>query len=176
MVAFLVRDHVVDELGESEVQHFHLPAGRQVNVCRLDIAVNNSLDVRSDQGVSNLHAHLQDLLHRHGVSGDVLLQALALELLHNDEGVAVVVLDAVNRADVGMIQKRGGPGFTRETLERFGIAGKIFGNKLQGDVAAKLQVLGLVDNAHTPASKFAKYAVMGHLLANHGSTATTARR
>ena len=39
-----------------------------------------------------------------GLAGDAMLQGLAFEQLHGDEGPAFEFADIVNRADVGMIQ------------------------------------------------------------------------
>ena len=64
------------------------------------------------------------------------LQALALELLHHDEGMAVVVFNPVDRADIGMVQQRGRSRLARESFQRLRIAGEIFWNKLERDVAA----------------------------------------
>ena len=52
----------------------------------------------------------------------------------------------------------------------FGVASEVFGNELQGDVPAKLEVLGFVDHAHTTASQLAEDAVMGNLLTDHKKT------
>ena len=45
-----------------------------------------------------------------------LLQRLALQTLHDDERLAVVLPDVVNRADVGMIEGGGGARLAVETL------------------------------------------------------------
>src|ERR1700688_2388107 len=79
----------------------------------------------------------------------------------------VVVLDAVDGADIGMVQLRSRPSLAREAFQRFGVANQIFRDTLQGHVPAQFQVFRLIDHAHSPAPKLAKDAVMGHLLTNH---------
>ena len=54
--------------------------------------------------------------------GDALLQRGALQVLHDDEGAAVLLADVVNRADVGVIQGGGGAGLAPETVQ--GVAGR----------------------------------------------------
>jgi len=50
-----------------------------------------------------------------------LLQAFTLQLLHHDEGMPVVILNAVNCADVGMISIARPPlAFTFESFQRLG--------------------------------------------------------
>src|SRR4029077_11447005 len=81
----------------------------------------------------------------------------------------VVVFNAVNRADIGVVQLRCGARLAGKTLHRLGVADEVFWNELQRDMAPQFEILGLVDNAHHTAPKFAEDAVMGYLLADHES-------
>src|ERR1700683_1668096 len=123
--------------------------------------------MRCRQGVRYLDADVEHLLRRQRVSGYALLQALALELLHHDEGMPVVILNAMNCADVGMIQKRRGPCLAGETFQRFGVAGEIFRNELQSNVAPELEVLGFIHHSHATPAQLPKDAIVGYSLANH---------
>ena len=69
--------------------------------------------------------------------GDEVLQRQAVQKLHGDEALAVVLADFVNGADVGMVQRGGGTRFAPETFERLGILRDIVGQKLEGDEAAE---------------------------------------
>ena len=89
-----------------------------------------------------------------GLSGDAVLQRLALEQLHGDERPPSCFADVVNRADVRMIQRGSSARFAPESLDCLRILGNVFGQKFQGDVAAEARVLGLVDHAHAAAAKF----------------------
>src|SRR5262249_41356029 len=82
-----------------------------------------------------------------------LLQRLPLEILHGDEGLAFVLTDLVNRADVGMIECRGGTRFTSKAFQRLGVHGKTFGQELQCHEAAEFTVLGFVDHTHPAATQ-----------------------
>src|SRR5208282_2330809 len=101
---------------------------------------------------------------------DGLLQALALQLLHHDEGVPVVILDTVNRANVGMVQQRRRPRLPREAFQRLGVAHQVFRNELERNVPPQLKVFGLIYHAHTTAPQLAQDAIVGHCLADHEST------
>ena len=46
--------------------------------------------------------------------------------------------NVVNRADVGMVQRRRGRSLTPETFQSLRILGHVFGQELQGDKAAEL--------------------------------------
>ncbi len=47
-----------------------------------------------------------------------MFQRFAFQQLHSDEMLAVHFVDFINSADVGMIQSRGGKGFTLKTFAR----------------------------------------------------------
>ena len=157
------------ELRESEIQNLHLPARGHKDIGRLDVAMDDSLGMRRHQSVCYLHPHVEDFLQGHRLPGDVLLQALSVELFHHNKGMPVVVFNAVDRADIRMVKLRSCPRLAGEPLQRFGVAGQIFWNELQGDMPPQLEVLALVDNAHTTAPQLSKDAVMGYLLTDHES-------
>jgi len=48
--------------------------------------------------------------------GNPVLQRLALQQLHADEGLALVLVDVVDRADIGVVEGRRGPGLALEAL------------------------------------------------------------
>src|ERR1022692_5018975 len=75
----------MQQFGEAEIQYLHLTAGGQEDVCRLDIPMHDPFGMRRGQSVRHLDADIEHLLRLHGMSGDALLQALALQLLHHDE-------------------------------------------------------------------------------------------
>ena len=64
-------------------------------------------------------------------------QRLAVEQLHDDEMLRVVLLDAVDRADVGMVERRCGSCFTLKTLEQIFVARQGRREKFQRDVTPR---------------------------------------
>ncbi len=56
-----------------------------------------------------------------GFAGDAMLQRLAFEQLHHDEGRMVELTHVVNGADVGMVQGRCGAGLALEPFEGLGV-------------------------------------------------------
>src|SRR5258708_22379534 len=84
--------------------------------------------------------------------------------------MAMVVLNAMDSADVGMIQQRCRPRLSREAFQRFGVARKIFRDELQGYVPPQLQVFRLVNHAHATAPELSQDAIVGDCLANHEKT------
>jgi hypothetical protein len=55
---------------------------------------------------------------------------LPLEKLHGDEGLALVLANLVNRADVGMVQGRRSTRFALESLQRLAVFGQFLGEEL----------------------------------------------
>lgn len=80
---------------------------------------------------------------------DFLVEALAFEKGHRDEGASVVLSNFVNRADVGVVQRGGCFGFAFETFSGFLVRDEMRGQELEGDGAVEGSVLCLVDKAHT---------------------------
>ena len=120
--------------------------------------------MRRRQRVRHLHRDVQQVVKIQSLAMDSLLQALAFELFHDDEGVPVVVLDVVDGADVGMVELRCGARLPHKPLQRALILGQMFGDEFQRDMAAQADVLRLVNNSHSAAAQLRQHAVMGHRL------------
>ena len=80
----------------------------------------------------------------------------------------VELIDVVDRADVGMIQRGRRARFALEALERAGLQRHVFRQELEGDRAIEPRVLGLVDDAHAAAAEEFGDLVVGNPLADHG--------
>ena len=106
------------------------------NVGGLDVAVNDSFGVRGIQGISNLNPKFQELFDFERLARDALPEGLALQQFHHDVGLAMLLTNLMNRADVGMIQRRGSTGFTLESFQGLPVFRQFFGEKLERDEAA----------------------------------------
>ena len=85
-----------------------------------------------------------------------LLQRRALQILHGDEGAAVLLADVVNRADVRVIQGGRGSGLALESIQRLRVASEFVGQELERDKAMEPRVLRLVDHAHPAAAQLSR--------------------
>src|SRR6266478_5298086 len=97
-----------------------------------------------------------------------MLESLAFQEFHAKEGLTVVIVDLVDRADVRMIESRSRARFPLKPLQRLRIAGELRRQKLESDVAAEFEVFGLVNHSHASASKHCQDAVVRDSLADHG--------
>src|SRR6516162_3713617 len=81
-----------------------------------------------------------------------LTQGLPFQKLHGNEGLALVLTDIVNRANVGMIEGRGRLRFALETFESLAVLGQCLGQELERHKPVQPGVFRLVDHTHTAAA------------------------
>ena len=109
--------------------------------------------------------------HKAHPYGDALLQRLSFEQLHGDKRVAPVLVNIVDRADVGMVEGGGGLGFALEALERLMVLGHLLRQEFERHKAVELGVLSFVDDTHSSAAELLQDAVVGDGCAGHLSSA-----
>jgi hypothetical protein len=122
------------------------------------------------EGVGDLDREIEELGRRQGLAGDAVLEGLAFQQLHGDEGLTVVSVDVVDGADVGMVQGGRGSGFALEALERRLVVELLRGEELQRNESAEARVLRLVHDSHATAAELLDDAVVGDRLADHEPT------
>ena len=66
--------------------------------------MNDSFRVRGVEAVGDLDRQIEDLVRGERLPLNPVLEGLALKILHRDEVTALVLVDVVDGADVGMIQ------------------------------------------------------------------------
>ncbi len=127
-----------------------------------DVAMHDPLGVRCVQAVGNLDADFKELGNFQRLAADAVLQRLAFEQFHGDEGAAFVFADVVNGADVGMIEQGSGARFAAEALDGLRVLGNIVGEKFQCDAAAQARVFRFVNDAHATAAQFFQDGIVGN--------------
>ena len=136
------------------------------NICRLHVAVHDAFTVRGIKRVGHFDRNVQKTIHRHRLAGYQVLERAAIEILHGDKGVAVLLRDLVNCADVGVIQRGCGSCFATEPFKRLRVAGDVFRKEFQRNEAAELVVLGFVDDAHASTTEFLDHSIVRNGEAN----------
>src|SRR5882762_2354872 len=106
------------------------------------------------------------------MSGDHVLQRQAIQILHGNERLPILLTDVVNRADVWMVQRRGGLRFALETGEGLRVSSDLIGQELQRNEAMQPSILGLVDHTHAATAQLLQDAVVRNSLAEHRRNAT----
>ena len=79
---------------------------------------------------------------------------------------AVVLLDRMDGADVGVIEGRSGARLALKALEQLAVLGHFGRKKLQSHVAAELRILGFINNAHAARAQLSENLVMQERLAD----------
>lgn len=102
---------------------------------------------------SALAPERQNRFQFHRAPRDQMLQRGPVKEFHHQERLAALFADVINRADVGMIQRRRGLGLTPKPFLRLPVFRQVFGQKLQRDEAAQPSVFRLVDDTHATAAE-----------------------
>ena len=98
------------ELGDAEVEDLHHAVAGHEEVSRFHVAVDDPVCVRLGEPAGGLDGDLEGFLDRQGAAGDAALEALAVIAGHGEEEEAVLALPGLeNRAEIGVVQGRGGP-------------------------------------------------------------------
>jgi hypothetical protein len=79
-----------------------------------------------------------------------LAQRLPVDQLHHDVGQARGLADLVDRDDVRVVERRGGPCLLGEAAEPGGVGGEALGQELHGHFAEQVVVARAPDVAHAP--------------------------
>src|SRR5208283_47151 len=137
---------------QAKIQDLGVAALGHKNVCGLNVAMDNTQRVRGVERIGNLDAEGKECIELHGTIADDVFQGCAVKVLHDDEGLAVLLANVVNGADIGMIERGCSPGLAAETLEGLAVPGYIFGEEFEGDEAIEAGVLGFIDDAHAAAA------------------------
>ncbi|SRR6266403_3790595 len=87
--------------------------------------------------------------------------------LHDDEELALVLIDIVDRADMGMVQGRCSTGFPSKTIDSLVVPGKLFREEFQRHRATQPGVLGLIDDTHSSATQLLKDSKVQNGLSDH---------
>src|SRR5712691_11505269 len=84
----------------------------------------------------------------------------------HDIGLAILLTNLMNRADVGVIQRRGCAGIALETIKRLAVLGELLGQEFQCDGPAEFCIFGLIHHTHPAATELFQDAIVGDRLAN----------
>jgi hypothetical protein len=100
-------------------------------------------------------------------ASDPMFQRQPVQKLHCDERFAVLIVYFVDRADVGMIERRSSPGFALKAAQGLRIFGQLIRQEFEGNKSTEFHVLGLVDNTHAATAQLLDDAVVRDGLLDH---------
>src|SRR6185437_2283506 len=148
----------MQKLGHTEIEDLNFSAFCNKDVCGLDIAMEDTFFVGCLQSTADLDSNTYQLVQagrRRLVCGlrDPLPECLAFQKRHYDEGLILMFLKFVDRADIGMFQRRRCPGFVIHPTQRLRSEPNFGWQKLDSNAATQLEVFRLINNSHTSAPK-----------------------
>ena len=161
------RDWFEREFGQAEVEDLGVTPIRDKDVRGLDIAMNDAFGVRGIERIGDLDTQRKQRVHFHGTTADAVLQRLAFQKLHRNEGSPVLPTDVIDCADVGVIKRRRGLRLALESGKGLRIPGYILRQELECDETVETSVLGLIDDTHPAAAELLHYAVVRNPCSNH---------
>ncbi len=162
-----VRGRDGHRLRQPEIEQLRLPAIGDENVRGLDVTMHDPASVRGVQGVGDLQRVLDGRVQLDRSALEQLVEGHAFEILHDDERLAGVLVDVVDGADVRMVERRCGPCFALEPLERAGRSDVCGRQQLDRDGSQQLRVFRLEDHAHAARADLFEDPVVRDRLVDH---------
>ena len=101
-------------------------------------------------------------------AGDAMLQCGSIQERRDDKGQFAASSDLADGADVGVIGRRSCSGLAAEMFQYLRISSQLFRQDSECHKAAKLEVLGLVNQVHASTPEFLEDRVVGDDLIDHG--------
>ena len=167
-----VPPRAVGGLGQAEVEHLDGAVRRDLDVGRLEVAMDDAAAVRGFERVGDLPGDRERLVQRKGSSpwlagapaprgrsrptptrravdgaAHQLRERETLDQLHHDR-LGGAVLHAVDRGDVRVVERGQRLRLAREPREPLAIVGDRFGEHLDRDVAIEFRIARAVHLAH----------------------------
>src|SRR6185503_13480286 len=93
-------------LCETEVEHFDRAVGRDLDVCWLEVSMNDALVMCSFERLGNLSSDVNHFIYQEGTGCDPVGEGWAFHQLENEREDTVRLLEAVDSRDVRMIERR----------------------------------------------------------------------
>ena len=150
--AFVIRE--ATGLGQAEIEDLRLPAIRDEDVRRLDVAMNDPGGMSGVQRIGQLRGQFQGFVAIEAPTRrKPCFECLSLHQFHHDEGLTFVLADFVNRTDVGMIERGGGAGLPVESRNPDRILTKRVRENLNRHLASQPLVLRPIHHSHATLSE-----------------------
>ena len=164
--------------GDPEVGHLRAALGVDQDVLRLHVAVDHVGEVRGLEPAADLDRVGGRLVERQpAVAVDPLLERLAVDVLEDDVGVAVLVVAGVDDRDhVGVGDARDRARLAAEALELVGLIRHLAVEHLRRHISLQRLVEREVDGRHSARAELGLQAVSaGQDLADHAGPASCSR-
>jgi hypothetical protein len=138
----------LERLGQAEVQDLDRLLGRDLDVGRLEVAMDDALLVRRLERRADLDAQPKRLVGGQRADGQAVGQAVALDQFQDERDGGIGLFQAVDAADVRVVERGQEPGFPLEARHPVRVGRKLRWKRLERHVATELAVARPPDLAH----------------------------
>ncbi len=159
---------LICDLRQSEIEDLCVTALGHEDIGGLDIAMDDSLTMGRVQRIGDLNGERQYGFELNRPSRDEMLERDAVEEFHGDKRLAVLLANVVDRANVGMVQRRCCLRFALEARQCLSVARNVVRQEFEGYKTVKARVLSLVHHSHSTAAELSDYAVVRNRRVDHG--------
>jgi hypothetical protein len=156
--------HLVEQLGEAEVEELDLAVVGEHRVGELDVAVQHAHAVRGRQAARQADAQLQHLAPRK--RHRELAEALAADVLGDQEGMPLELADAVDHHHVRVLDASHRPRLDEEAVAVLGVRRHV-ADELHRDRTVEHVVVREIDAAHAAATEQTDQPVLVEALRRH---------
>ncbi len=143
----------VERLRQPEVEDLDLPFSGQLDVLRLEVAMDDPLLVGLLEGLGDLPGHRQGLVEGKGAGLQPFRQGGALDQLHDQGAHPARLFEPEDRRDVGMVQLGEQPCLALEARQTLGVGGEGRGQHLDRHLTLEPGVAGAIHLAHATLAK-----------------------
>ena len=133
---------------EPEVEHLHRAVGTYFDVRGFQITMDDSPLVRRFERLGDLLRDGQGLLKRNRPLRDAVGERRSLDHLHHEGLDAVALFEAMNLADVGMVQRGERAGLAVEAGEPLRVVGERLGEDLDRHITPEFGVASAIHLPH----------------------------
>ena len=148
------------QAGQPEVHDLHLAAREDVDVGRLEVAVDDVVGVSERQPLADLQHHADLLVEGHRARGESVLQVDPVEQLHGHERLPCLEPELVHRDDVRVVEEGGGLRLPLEPLAHHLVGVEAGRDALDRDGAVQDRVVGAEHLAHGALAELADDLVL----------------
>jgi hypothetical protein len=150
-----LRFRSIRQARDAEIDHLDDCVARHDDVGGLDVAVNHAVTMSMIQGTAGLHHIPHPGGQRQGrLAGDHLLQALTLQIFHDNKGSAVRFSQLVNGNDVGVLQAARRAGLTVKALEQIAVFRNSGSDRFDGHSPPDKRIAAFEHHTHGSAADF----------------------
>ena len=143
----------VKGLCQAEVEHLDAAIPGQRHIRGFQIPVDDAFLVRGFECFGDLSGDGERFINRQRPLADAIREGLAIDQFEDEEVSPVRLVDAVDRADVRMVQRGEDLRFAAEARETIGIVDETVRKDLQRDVATEFGVARAIHVPHAAGSE-----------------------